>query len=317
MKKIIYIAPAKIHLMGEHSAVYGKPALLAAIDKSLTVTISDDTKKSETKTSFEFNNLDKFQEVIEEEIKKEYGVKTIPHYSIKIDSAIPVGYGLGSSAALSAAFTAALLSFLDIVFDNKALFRVAYKGEQFFHGNPSGGDLAVSIEGGLLYFRKEFEFLKNFSHLPFPISQNIKQFVIINSGKPDESTLEMVKNVGELKKESPEKINAIFEDQELQTKNLALSLKEGDEDLLINTMKSGEKNLEKLNVVSKTAKEIIQKIEELGGSAKIQGGGGIKNGSGMLLCYHPNPNILLNFARKLGLESEAITIEERGVIKKP
>lgn len=309
MDTISFSAPAKIHLMGEHSAVHGKPALLAAINKRITISISDSIDSKNDSIP------EKLKHVIEETIKNQCKISTIPNYFASISSNIPVGLGLGSSAAMSAAFTASLLTFLEIKFDNALLFKIAYEGEKLFHGNPSGGDLAVSIEGGLLYFRKEFEFLKSFSHLPFPISKKIQPFVIINSGKPDESTLEMVKNVGELKKESPEKINAIFEDQELQTKNLVLSLKDGNENLLINSMRLGEANLEELNVVSGAANEIIRKIEKAGGASKIQGGGGIKNGSGMLLCYHPNLQILLNLTAKNQLESEIITIDERGIIK--
>lgn len=304
MNKIYFSTPAKIHLMGEHSVVHGKPALLAAIDKRITVSVTDSA------TSHEDVIPEKLRKVIEESIKTQCSISKIPIYYVSISSDIPIGLGLGSSAAMSAAFTAALLTFLEIKFDNALLFKIAYEGERLFHGNPSGGDLAVSIEGGLLYFRKEFEFLKSFSHLPFPISENIKPFIIINSGKPDESTLEMVKNVGEQKKENPELINAIFEDQELQTKNLVLSLKEGNEDLLISSIKAGELNLEKLNVVSETTKKIIREIEDTGGAAKISGGGGIKNGSGMLLCYHKDPQVLQN-----AFECEAITISERGIIK--
>lgn len=311
MSTISFSAPAKIHLMGEHSAVHGKPAILAAINKRITVSISTDEISSDKKT----NVPETLQLVIESAIKTQCSISDIPKYFASVSSDIPVGLGLGSSAAMSAAFTACLLEFLDIKFDNALLFKIAYEGEKLFHGNPSGGDLAVSIEGGLLYFRKEFEFLKSFSHLPFPISKNIKPFVIINSGKPDESTLEMVKKVGEKKLANQETINTIFENQELQTKNLVLSLKDGDEDLLISSIKIGESNLEKLNVVGETAKEIIRNVEKLGGSAKISGGGGIKNGSGMLLAYHSNKQVLLDLAVKYKLESEITTIDERGIIK--
>src|SRR3989344_3174282 len=39
-KQITVSAPGKIHFLGEHVVVYGKPALLAAIDKRCTVSIS-------------------------------------------------------------------------------------------------------------------------------------------------------------------------------------------------------------------------------------------------------------------------------------
>lgn len=39
-------APGKIHLMGEHAVVYGKPALLTAIDLRLSVTVKESKRKN-------------------------------------------------------------------------------------------------------------------------------------------------------------------------------------------------------------------------------------------------------------------------------
>lgn len=315
MKTIFYTAPAKIHFMGEHSVVHGKPALLVTIDKSLTTTITSSSKKSDFIKNKEFPNFLKFQEVIEDTIKKEYKLEKIPHYSATIHSTIPVGSGLGSSAALSATFTASLLTFLAIKFDNSVLYKIAYEGEKFFHGNPSGGDLAAVIEGGLLYFRKEFEFLKNFSRLPFSTSGDMNNFFIINSGKPSETTLDMVKKVGELKNKFPDKINRLFDDQELQTKNLVLALRDDNEDLLKKSIKNGEENLEKLEIVGNTAKKIVRGIEEIGGVAKISGAGGTKKGSGIILGYHTDFKKVSLFCKQNKLEFERIKIVNLGIQK--
>lgn len=305
MRTISYSAPAKIHLMGEHSVVHGKPALLAAINKRVTISISDD------KTS---NAIpENLQHVIENAIKAEFKISSIPTYSTSISSDIPVGLGLGSSAAMSAAFTACLLAFLEIKFNNALLFKIAYEGEKLFHGNPSGGDLAVSIEGGLLYFRKEFEFLKSFSKLDINISNSANNFYIINSGKPEESTLDMVKQVGLLKESNNELVENIFWDQEKITKELVAALKNGKENMIIESIKNGERNLEKLGVVGEKAKNIITEIENIGGAAKISGGGGIKDGSGMLLVYSNNKAKLKNLCKEKNLETEPIKIVDEGI----
>ena len=39
MRKILVSAPGKIHLLGEHVVVYGKPAFIAAINKRVFVEI--------------------------------------------------------------------------------------------------------------------------------------------------------------------------------------------------------------------------------------------------------------------------------------
>lgn len=305
---IIVSVPAKIHLLGEHSSVYGKPALLAAIDKRLTAQISPSSKNEGIVLKKEYPRLEEFQSILEQAIKKEFNIPKIPNYKLEIRSEIPIGSGLGSSASFSAGIVAALLTFLNLSYSEKQLYEIAYVGESFFHGNPSGGDLAAIMNGGFTYFRKEFEFLKIFSKLPFGIHKNIKQFYLIDSGKPIESTKELVSNVGKLKQEKPKVIQEILDDQEQLVKDMVMALKDGNEDELIRTIQYGEKNLEKLGVVGKKAKAIIRSIEQAGGAAKIMGGGGIQEGSGMLLVYFKTKPRLFEF------ELIPVTIDQQGVI---
>lgn len=308
--------PAKIHLLGEHSVVYGRPALLATIDKKILVTIISSKVKEIKGADGSLSQVEKLLQILEAEIIRRFKFKKIEPYSISIKSEIPVGSGLGSSAALSAGLTAALLSFLKVPWDKELIFEIAYVGEKFFHGNPSGGDLAAVIQGGLLWFRKDFEFLKTFSPLPFKPHKNIKQFILINSGKPDESTKEMVEGVAKLRVSFPQKVELLFNSQEELTKQMVIALRDGDEDGIINCIKLGEQNLEKLGVVGKKAQSIIREIEKFGGAAKISGAGGVKAGSGVLLVYHKSPAILSQLFLSLGLASSKITLGEEGLKEK-
>ena len=303
--------PAKVHLLGEHAVVYGKPALLAAIDKRISITIIPSKIKKILGIQGCEKSTRKLLEILEKETKNRFKLKITKSYSVKIKSEIPIGSGLGSSAAFSAGLTAALLSFLKIPWDNKIVFDIAYAGEKFFHGNPSGGDLATVIEGGFIWFRKEFEFLKTFSPLPFQPHENIKQFILINSGKPEESTKEMVEKVAKLRASSPQKVNLIFNSQEELTKQMVIALRDGDEKSLIDCIKFGEKNLEELGVVGEKAKSIIREIEKLGGAAKISGAGGIKSGSGMLLIYTKDLRKLSNYLKQKKLEIISIKVGEK------
>lgn len=305
--------PSKVHLLGEHSVVYGKPALLAAIDKRILATITSSKIKHIQGAGKYIREIGELLKILEEEVKKKTKIKKIKPYSMKINSQVPVGSGLGSSAALSAGLTAALLSFLKVPWDKKTVFDVAYVGEKFFHGNPSGGDLATVIEGGFLWFRKELEFLKTFSPLPFEPRKNIGKFILINSGKPEESTREMVEKVAKLRISSFQKVQSLFNSQEELTKQMVIALRDGDENSLIECIKLSEKNLEELGVVGKKAQSIIVEIERLGGSAKISGAGGVKNGSGMLLAYCKDKGRLLNYVKEKRLKLLSIQVGEEGL----
>lgn len=274
-------APGKIHLLGEHAVVYGKPALLATIDLRVTVSISPAKK---------FSGGSEFKRIIEPIIKKKFNLQKIPSYKLEVNSQIPLGCGLGSSAAISAAYIGALLSFLKIKWDKTLINKLTFEAEKVFHGNPSGGDNSTVVYGGLIWFPiKKLDFT-----IPGKLEKN---FVLINTGKPKESTREMVTIVSK----QSSKFGKIFDDQERLVRELLSTLKDSNEKELIRIIREGEKNLESIGVVSIFAKSIIRQIEKAGGAAKICGAGGKIRATGVLLAYHPHKTIIEKIAGSLNL----------------
>src|SRR3989338_88891 len=205
---IIVSAPGKVHLLGEHSVVYGKPAILAAVGLRVTVTVIPSAAEGVARN----DGLDK---IIEPIIKKHFKIKKIPSYQLSISSQIPIGSGLGSSAAVSAAYIAALLIFLKIQWDLNLVNNLAYDAEKVFHGNPSGGDNSTVVFGGLIWFRKETPNLKIIQKLPFTISDKLAQnFILINTGTPKETTKQMMDMVRVKRKAERVKFKKILDDQE-------------------------------------------------------------------------------------------------------
>ena len=248
--------PGRIILMGEHGVVYGKPAIVAAVDRRMTVIFNEKNQTSEIKSD------------------------------------IPIGCGMGSSAALAVIRAAMHVS------TRKKINEMAYEQEKINHGYPSGVDNTVCTYGGILWYQKikdkpVFKKLK-ISHLP--------EFVLINTGKPVESTKEMI---GIVKRE--EKKEKIFDEIEKVTKLFL------DGHLIKKCLQKCERCLEELGVVGKTAKKIVREIEDLGGGAKISGAGGVKKGSGILLCYHEEPQKILDLAKKLKLEAFKVELGGEGV----
>jgi mevalonate kinase len=302
---IVVSAPGKIHLLGEHTMVYGKPALLAAVNLRISISIA--SIKSETSKT-------EIQKIVEPIIKKELKIKTLPQYRLTISSEIPVGAGLGSSAAVSSAYIAALLSFLKVKWDLNLINKLAYEAEKVFHGNPSGGDNSTVVFGGLIWFRKESPDLKLIEPVPFTIPNKLaKNFCLINTGKPQETTKQMVEIVAAKFKLQSVKFQKIFDDQERLVKELLSIIQNGDENHLIQTIRAGEKNLESLGVVSPFVKTIIRKIEQEGGAAKICGAGGRTKATGILLAYHPQKSIIEEIAKEQNLSYFSTSLGIEGV----
>jgi len=266
-------APGKLIISGEHAVVYGYPALVAAVDKRLSISLASGKKK--------------------------------------IESDIPIGCGMGSSAAFAVATSAARTFLKKKKLDLDEINKMAYGIEKKRHGNPSGVDNTVSTYGGFLWYRKESEGLKTFSSIK--IKGPLPKIYLIGTGKPIESTKEMVTRVGKLYKKDPRNIETIFKKIEKVTRNL-LQFFHGEGVVGFQELiKENEALLEKLGVVSDSTVKLIREIEKIGGAAKISGAGGRKDKSGILLVYHKNVKKLQNFAKEKNLELLGVKLGEEGV----
>lgn len=299
---IKFSAPGKIHLLGEHAVVYGKPALLSAINLRVKVTLG---KKTDENFSF-------LRKVVNNLIAEKFKVKKIPDYSI--ESSIPAGSGMGFSAAGSAAIIATLLTYFKIKWGKKLINELTFEAEKVFHGNPSGGDNSTVVYGGLIWFRKESPNLKIIQLLPFTIPPKLsKNFILINTGKPKETTKDMVVKVKSLYDKKPELVKKFLEDQERLVRELLVALKDGEEKEVIRIIREGEKNLESIGVCSSEVKKIIRQIEKVGGAAKICGAGLDSGPTGVLLCYHKNSTAAEKIAKAYNLAYFTPTLGVEGL----
>ncbi|MBQ6629445.1 MAG: mevalonate kinase [Methanobrevibacter sp.] len=208
-------APAKAILFGEHSVVYGEPAIAGAVNKRAYVTV----KESECdKSIFKAPNINFEAELLTREkkyilrkgkpgiiryiLESVYRAHDHTPIEITLTSNVPIGSGLGSSAAVTVATLAALYRYHNIRFNKKSLAHDAHMVEQAVQGVASPLDTLVSTYGGLVYLsrNKKVERFKVNFNVPFVVGYTTKHG---NTGK-------MVKDVRHLKEKNPKIINPVI-----------------------------------------------------------------------------------------------------------
>lgn len=282
MRSVTYKAPAKVILSGEHAVVYGKPALISGLGQYITITVSDG--KSDEGTISEI--IQPVIEVVQKHLKN----ASYPEVSISFQNEIPIGRGLGSSAAGAVALTAALVHFYTGKAPEKDLINtLAYKAEKHFHGTPSGADNTTCCFGGLIFYRKEFEFLKTISALNCKLPEAIEsKLFLIDTGKPLESTAEMVKQVSLFYNGNPAEADEILYKIEKTTKRMVVSVIKEDIEGFRKAIEENHNYLVQLGVVSQNAINLLSDLKEYG-VGKITGAGGKKHGAGFILFLSVDP----------------------------
>ena len=111
----------------------------------------------------------------------------------------------------------------------------------------------------------------------------------------------------------PEITNKILDHQEKLVHDLLPALEKAEHEKIIEIIKNGEENLEKLGVVSDYAKKIIRSIEESGGAAKICGAGGTTKATGIILSYHLNLQSLSKVLQFLDLNPAQLDLGVEGL----
>ncbi|BEP17074.1 mevalonate kinase [Pyrofollis japonicus] len=180
-------APGKIILLGEHWVVHGARAIAAAIGlyaraigsrshedgivvRSRELGVTEDISR-ECKVFCNLREAVNF-------LAKTSGREPWPA-NIVIESDIPMGAGLGSSAAVAVAFSACYAALGGLSLDFSLISRAAYESEKIVHGRPSGIDNTVATYGGFMIYHKE----RGFTPLSDVRTENIR-LLVIDTGIP-------------------------------------------------------------------------------------------------------------------------------------
>ena len=143
-------AHGKAILLGEHSVVHGRPALAAGIDRGVVVIARDDPGGPVLEVEgWELEARPGGTRTVDRAFAAFLDVAGQSDAPVRFvaDSRIPLGAGLGSSAALFVAAGRALADRGNLEGDEVVTW--ATEAEKVFHGTPSGIDVSATSCGGL------------------------------------------------------------------------------------------------------------------------------------------------------------------------
>jgi mevalonate kinase len=320
-------APAKIILFGEHFVVYGGPAILAAINKRISVDAhilandgdrivisSDIGVAGEYGHNGDFRTLEggmrakaildplygAIRQVLLTRNKKKTGIE------VNISSRVPPGIGLGSSAASCVATVAAVDSLFRKHMSRHQVCELAIESERQIHKRTSGADCYVSTFGGLMHYCSKS---KNFKSIETKGSLSL----VVASTGIKHYTSDLVSGV----KTFRDKNKTLFESLTKQAREICLqawtAIESGKCDRIGELMNENQIILQRIGVSHRKAQDIIDICSKAGAiGAKITGAGG----GGAIIALAPNTRESTTIASQVkaaGYQSFEVEIDHKGL----
>jgi mevalonate kinase len=338
-------APGKLILAGEHAVVYGRPALVAAVDLRLAATVVERPERRPRTVRLEVPRLAVAEEVPWPRVLEvaraarerwrawaagggeggfaaprggdaghvvEVALGEAAHFldqrsapgggerhpppslDLRIDSALPLGSGFGSSAAVAVAVAAAYLALRGAEATTADIEGIAREVERRQHGLPSGVDAATVLHGGVLWAERGGDGCLQVE--PFDgRSPLLRELAVFDTGTPAEGTGAVVAAVRDRFAADRRRSEAVWGGIEAATRGLRALLEEtaGGEDArrrLVASIRACQAGLEELGVVPAPVREIVRRVEAEGGAAKVSGAGALTGeGAGSLIVAHADP----------------------------
>jgi mevalonate kinase len=297
-------APGKIYLFGEHAVVYGQSAICCAIDIRTRVQaeICDSIFIESVlgRTGID-HDIHPYVSRVIEKMQDYTGIRGV---KIKVDSRLPVGSGLGSSAAVTVAAIQALSHLFECNLQLEEIATIGHEIEKEVQGNASPTDTYVSTMGGIAMIPQRRKL------------QALDCTIVVGNTGRFSSTRELVASVARLKREFPNVIEPILADIGTMSQIAEEYVSKKDYATIGKLMNVNHGLLEAIGVGSAELSALVYAARNNGAfAAKITGAGG--GGCMVALADEPNAQLIARAIRGLGAESIITRNTQEGVRLEP
>jgi len=270
--KSIASAPGKIILFGEHFVVHGTKAILAAIDKRVTVT-SSFTENKTIRVNSKLGTLDVPISSSYKEVKNEFrpfvylankmidSNQNANGLEITIDSDIPIGVGLGSSSACCVAAAGSIFGLFK-EWSSEEILKISIEAEKTIFPDTSGADCTVCTYGGMIEY-PSIEKIGNTFDL---------NLLIVNSMIPH-NTKNSVEKVNKFKENNEERFSQLCDLETKLIDEVITAMKNNDTTTFGLKISENQKYLEEIQVSNETINDMISSLKEISLGTKITGAG--------------------------------------------
>lgn len=264
---------AKIILMGEHSVVYGEPAIalpLPSVATTVTIHKNNGSQKEIASRYFSGHLMNMPEEMagVLELLRQ-----LIQHFNgendgwkMTIKSDIPAERGMGSSAATAVAIIRAFFDFYDTSLERPELLRWADIEEKITHRSPSGLDAATVSSDKPLWFIK--------GHKGEKININLSATMVVADTGIKGATKEAINEVKSELKNDHDKTAGLIQHLGQLVKASRQYIANNESAKLGISLTSAHRDLQKLGVSSNQLDKLVNAAIDGGAyGAKLTGGG--------------------------------------------
>ncbi|MBI4214616.1 mevalonate kinase [archaeon] len=275
-------APGKLFLFGEHAVIHGTPSIVTAVNRRMTITVKKraDDKVTLTAPELGITNQEVSLEPTNRTKENRFVSATVMTYfertgnkcglDVTTNSQFHDCTSLGSSSATTVATLKALDKLFETNLSERELFDIGFKAHSLDvqDGRGSGFDIAASVYGGTLFFKKNGDVIEPIKSDKIPIS-----YFSIPGIKFDTATMISVVEADK------QKFSAVY-DTVLNTVSAVIrqareSLESKDWQTVGRLMNINQSFLESIGVSTPQATKLIYCLRLAGSfGAKITGGGG-------------------------------------------
>ena len=264
------VAHGKVILLGEHSVVYGRPALAAGLPRGATAS-AEDAERSVLRVE-PWGVEVPADPSAEKSLTRAFAAllaRMDVRRAVRVDAQVflPGGSGLGSSAALGVAVMRAIDDLRGVARTDDDALACSLAWERVFHGNPSGVDSAMALHGGCgWYVRGEA--------LARVHPRHGVTLVVGDSGESC-STRITVEQVARQHEGHPARLERTFDAIAAVVRNGRLALEAGDMRALGQLFDMNQSLLAGMLLSTATLEDMIHAARAAGAAgAKLTGGGG-------------------------------------------